>query len=119
MHLSDSAAVLAIGLVEQPSIMLELFDEMALSVAMLLFPDYDSIHGHIHVKGVVTRRMSGSPQLQLMRFACVKCGFTRRVQLLVRQHIVAETCVSIRSFVPGSRQASNFFADGCLLDCLL
>ena len=49
MHLSDSAAVLAIGLVEQPSILLELFDEMALSVAMLSFPDYDSIHGHIHV----------------------------------------------------------------------
>jgi len=101
MHLSDSAAVLAIWLVEQPSILLELFDEVALSVALLSFPDYDSIHGHIHVRithlpltdelrdlrqlhlnsfvqvnGVVTRRTSVFPQLQLVRFDCVKCGFT-------------------------------------------
>jgi len=101
MHLSDSAAVLAIWLVEQPSILLELFDEVALSVALLSFPDYDSIHGHIHVRithlpltdelrdlrqihlnsfvqvnGVVTRRTSVFPQLQLVRFDCVKCGYT-------------------------------------------
>jgi len=101
MHLSDDAAVLAIWLVEQPSIMLEMLDAVALEVATALFPDYDQIHSHIHVRitnlpltdelrdlrqlhlnsfvqvnGVVTRRTSVFPQLQLVRFDCIKCGFT-------------------------------------------
>jgi len=101
MHLSDSAAVLAIWLVEQPSILLEMFDAVAMEVAQTIFPDYNSIHKHIHVRvtnlpltdelrdlrqlhlnsfvqinGVVTRRTSVFPQLQLVRFDCMKCGFT-------------------------------------------
>ena len=101
MHLSESAAVLAIWVVEQPTIMLELFDSVAMDVAKISFPEYDSIHSVIHVRitnlpltdelrdlrqlhlnsfiqvnGVVTRRTSIFPQLQLVRFDCVKCGFT-------------------------------------------
>eukprot|EP00485_Elphidium_margaritaceum_P002349 CAMPEP_0202687664 /NCGR_PEP_ID=MMETSP1385-20130828/3322_1 /ASSEMBLY_ACC=CAM_ASM_000861 /TAXON_ID=933848 /ORGANISM="Elphidium margaritaceum" /LENGTH=878 /DNA_ID=CAMNT_0049342499 /DNA_START=79 /DNA_END=2715 /DNA_ORIENTATION=- len=101
MHLSEFAAVLAIWLVEQPSIMLELFDAVAMDVAKISFPDYNTIHSKIHVRitnlpltdelrdlrqlhlnsfvqvsGVVTRRSSVFPQLQLVRFDCLKCGFT-------------------------------------------
>merc|ERR1719474_1580621 len=101
MHLSDDVAMLAIWLVEQPAIMLEMFDAVALEVAKTLFPDYDSIHNHIHVRitnlpltdelrdlrqlhlnslvqvnGVVTRRTSVFPQLQMVRFDCIKCGYT-------------------------------------------
>ena len=101
MHLSEFAAVLAIWLVEQPLIMLELFDSVAMDVAKIAFPEYDSIHSIIHVRitnlpltdelrdlrqlhlnsfvqvsGVVTRRTSIFPQLQLVRFDCIKCGFT-------------------------------------------
>lgn len=92
MHLSEFAAVLAIWLVEQPLIMLELFDSVAMDVAKIAFPEYDSIHSIIHVRitnlpltdelrdlrqlhlnsfvqvsGVVTRRTSIFPQLQLVR----------------------------------------------------
>merc|ERR1719385_248289 len=81
--------------------MMEMFDAVALEVAKTLFPDYDSIHSHIHVRisnlpltdelrdlrqlhlnsfvqvnGVVTRRTSVFPQLELVRFDCLKCGFT-------------------------------------------
>jgi len=101
MHLSEFAAVLAIWLVEQPAIMLELFDSVGMEVAMISFPDYCSIHSSIHIRitnlpltdelrdlrqlhlnsfvqvnGVVTRRSSVFPQLQLVRFDCMKCGFT-------------------------------------------
>eukprot|EP00484_Ammonia_sp_Unknown_P001340 CAMPEP_0197020554 /NCGR_PEP_ID=MMETSP1384-20130603/1365_1 /TAXON_ID=29189 /ORGANISM="Ammonia sp." /LENGTH=872 /DNA_ID=CAMNT_0042448207 /DNA_START=76 /DNA_END=2694 /DNA_ORIENTATION=+ len=101
MHLSEFAAVLAIWLVEQPSIMLELFDSVAMEVAKISFPEYDSIHSKIHVRithlpltdelrdlrqlhlnsfvqvsGVVTRRTTIFPQLQLVRFDCLKCGYT-------------------------------------------
>ena len=101
MHLSEFAAVLAIWLVEQPTIMLELFDSVAMDVAKISFAEYDTIHSAIHVRitnlpltdelrdlrqlhlnsfvqvnGVVTRRTSVFPQLQLVRFDCIKCGFT-------------------------------------------
>jgi len=101
MHLSEFAAVLAIWLVEQPAIMLELFDEVGMDVAKISFPDYSTIHATIHVRitnlpltdelrdlrqlhlnsfvqvnGVITRRTSVFPQLQLVRFDCIKCGFT-------------------------------------------
>lgn len=101
MHLSEVATILAIWLVEQPSIMLELFDSVAMEVAKISFPEYDTIHSTIHVRitnlpltdelrdlrqlhlnsfvqvsGVVTRRTSIFPQLQLVRFDCLKCGFT-------------------------------------------
>eukprot|EP01084_Bolivina_argentea_P100198 179967_1 len=50
MHLSEFAAVLAIWLVEQPAIMLELFDEVGMEVAKLSFPEYGTIHSSIHVR---------------------------------------------------------------------
>merc|ERR1719334_2411050 len=79
MHLSDSAAVLAIWLVEQPSILLEMFDAVAMEVAQTIFPDYNSIHKHIHVRVTnlpLTDELRDLPQLQLVRFDCMKCGFT-------------------------------------------
>eukprot|EP01084_Bolivina_argentea_P100194 179958_1 len=101
MHLSEFAAVLAIWLVEQPTIMIELFDGVGMDVAKISFPDYESIHSAIHIRitnlpltdelrdlrqlhlnsfvqvnGVCTRRTSIFPQLQLVRFDCIKCGFT-------------------------------------------
>jgi len=101
MHLSEFAAVLAIWLVEQPMVMLELFDSVAMDVAKISFPDYNEIHNVIHIRitnlpltdelrdlrqlhlnsfiqvtGVVTRRTSILPQLQLVRFDCIKCGYT-------------------------------------------
>ena len=50
MHLSEFAAVLAIWLVEQPQIMLELFDSVGMDVAKISFADYDTIHNQIHIQ---------------------------------------------------------------------
>ena len=50
MHLSEFAAVLAIWLVEQPQIMLELFDSVGIDVAKISFADYDTIHNQIHIR---------------------------------------------------------------------
>ncbi len=101
MDLSSASTILAIWIIEEPEMILELLDSVALEVAMLSFPDYDSIHSHIHVRitalpltdelrdlrqlhlnslvqvnGVVTRRTTVFPQLSLVRFDCLRCGFT-------------------------------------------
>lgn len=99
-HLSESKAILAYFLANAPSEMLKIFDEVAMDVTLLHYPDYQRIHSEIHVRitdlpiqytlrqlrqshlnclvrasGVVTRRSGVFPQLKYVTFNC-KCGVT-------------------------------------------
>ncbi|KAL5506953.1 MCM2 [Sanghuangporus vaninii] len=98
-HLADAMAVIAYFLVICPSQMLAIFDEVALSVVLISYPNYERIHSEIHVRitdlpstaslrdlrrvhlnnlvrvtGVVTRRSGVFPQLKYVKFDCRKCG---------------------------------------------
>ncbi|RYO82020.1 hypothetical protein DL764_009673 [Monosporascus ibericus] len=100
-HLSSSKAILAYFLANAPAEMLKLFDDVALDVVLLHYPDYERIHTEIHVRiydlpvhytlrqlrqshlnclvrvsGVVTRRTGVFPQLKYVKFDCNKCGVT-------------------------------------------
>lgn len=100
-HLSSSRAILAYFLANAPAEMLKLFDEVAMDVVLLHYPDYERIHSEIHVRifdlpvhytlrqlrqshlnclvrvsGVVTRRTGVFPQLKQVKFDCTKCGVT-------------------------------------------
>lgn len=100
-HLSTSKAILAYFLANAPTEMLKLFDEVAMEVTLLHYPDYERIHSEIHVRisdlpvhytlrqlrqthlnclvrvsGVVTRRSGVFPQLKYVMFKCGKCGST-------------------------------------------
>ncbi|KAL7623506.1 MCM DNA helicase complex subunit [Parahypoxylon ruwenzoriense] len=100
-HLSSSKAILAYFLANAPSEMLKLFDDVAMEVVLLHYPDYERIHSDIHVRifdlpvhytlrqlrqshlnclvrvsGVVTRRTGVFPQLKYVKFDCSKCGVT-------------------------------------------
>ncbi|SPN99524.1 probable DNA replication licensing factor (nimQ) [Cephalotrichum gorgonifer] len=100
-HLSASKAILAYFLANAPAEILKLFDEVAMDVALLTYPDYERIHAEIHVRifdlpvhytlrqlrqshlnclvrvsGVVTRRTGVFPQLKYVKFDCTKCGVT-------------------------------------------
>ncbi|KAL2118597.1 hypothetical protein VTJ04DRAFT_8257 [Mycothermus thermophilus] len=100
-HLSTSKAILAYFLANAPREMLKLFDEVAMDVVLLHYPDYERIHSEIHVRifdlpvhytlrqlrqshlnclvrvsGVVTRRTGVFPQLKYVKFDCTKCGVT-------------------------------------------
>ncbi|KAJ1332033.1 DNA replication licensing factor MCM2 [Microdochium nivale] len=100
-HLSSSKAILAYFLANAPSEILKLFDDVAMDVVLLHYPDYERIHGEIHVRifelpvhytlrqlrqshlnclvrvsGVVTRRSGVFPQLKMVKFDCLKCGVT-------------------------------------------
>ncbi|KAI9735771.1 MAG: MCM DNA helicase complex subunit [Claussenomyces sp. TS43310] len=100
-HLSTSKAILAYFLANAPGEMLKLFDEVAMEVTLLHYPDYERIHSEIHVRitdlpvhytlrqlrqthlnclvrvsGVVTRRSGVFPQLKYVKFDCTKCGVT-------------------------------------------
>ncbi|KAG8353776.1 DNA replication licensing factor mcm2 [Fusarium venenatum] len=100
-HLSESKATLAYFLANAPVEMLKLFDEVAMDVVLLHYPDYERIHSEIHVRifdlpvhytlrqlrqshlnclvrvsGVVTRRSGVFPQLKYVKFDCTKCGVT-------------------------------------------
>ncbi|RDW71584.1 DNA helicase-2 [Coleophoma cylindrospora] len=100
-HLSSSKAILAYFLANAPGEMLKLFDEVAMDVTLLHYPDYERIHSEIHVRisdlpvhytlrqlrqshlnclvrvsGVVTRRSGVFPQLKYVRFDCPKCKTT-------------------------------------------
>ncbi|KAK4162643.1 DNA replication licensing factor mcm2 [Cladorrhinum sp. PSN259] len=100
-HLSTSKAILAYFLANAPAEMLKLFDEVAMDVVLLHYPDYERIHAEIHVRifdlpvhytlrqlrqshlnclvrvsGVVTRRTGVFPQLKYVKFDCGKCGVT-------------------------------------------
>ncbi|KAG6150434.1 MCM DNA helicase complex subunit [Claviceps purpurea] len=100
-HLSESKAILAYFLANAPAEILKLFDEVAMEVVLLHYPDYERIHSEIHVRifdlpvhytlrqlrqshlnclvrvsGVVTRRSGVFPQLKYVKFDCGKCGIT-------------------------------------------
>lgn len=100
-HLSSSKAILAYFLANAPQEMLVLFDQVAMDVVLLHYPDYERIHSDIHVRifdlpvhytlrqlrqshlnclvrvsGVVTRRSGVFPQLIYIKFDCTKCGVT-------------------------------------------
>ncbi|KDO19733.1 hypothetical protein SPRG_15063 [Saprolegnia parasitica CBS 223.65] len=95
----QSMSIFAAWIVEAPKDMLTILDEVAREVVMALFPYYDTIHKEIYVRildlpgtekirdlrtahlnflikvsGVVTRRTSVFPQLQLVKFNCNACG---------------------------------------------
>ncbi|KAH7633900.1 hypothetical protein SMAC4_05562 [Sordaria macrospora] len=100
-HLATAKAILAYFLANAPTEMLKLFDEVAMEVVLLHYPDYERIHAEIHVRifdlpihytlrqlrqshlnclvrvsGVVTRRTGVFPQLKYVKFDCTKCGVT-------------------------------------------
>lgn len=100
-HLSASKAILAYFLANAPAEVLKIFDQVAMDVTLLHYPDYERIHSEIHVRisdlpvhytlrqlrqthlnclvrvtGVVTRRTGVFPQLKYVRFDCTKCGVT-------------------------------------------
>lgn len=100
-HLSSSKAILAYFLANAPTEMLKLFDDVAMDVVLLHYPDYQRIHSDIHVRifdlpvhytlrqlrqshlnclvrvsGVVTRRTGVFPQLKYVKVDCTKCGVT-------------------------------------------
>ena len=100
-HLSESKAILAYFLANAPAEIIKLFDEVAMDVVLIHYPDYERIHSEIHVRiydlpvhytlrqlrqshlnclvrvsGVVTRRSGVFPQLKYVKFDCIKCGVT-------------------------------------------
>ncbi|KAI9802717.1 MAG: MCM DNA helicase complex subunit [Sarcosagium campestre] len=100
-HLATSKAILAYFLANAPSEMLRIFDQVAMEVTLLHYPDYERIHSEIHIRiadvpvhytlrqlrqshlnclvrvsGVVTRRTGVFPQLKYVKFDCTKCGIT-------------------------------------------
>ncbi|CAK7238682.1 MAG: MCM DNA helicase complex subunit [Sporothrix thermara] len=100
-HLSSAKAILAYFLANAPTEILKLFDDVAMDVVLLHYPDYERIHSEIHVRifdlpvhytlrqlrqshlnclvrvsGVVTRRSGVFPQLKYVKFDCSKCGVT-------------------------------------------
>ncbi|KAF2147424.1 uncharacterized protein K452DRAFT_261914 [Aplosporella prunicola CBS 121167] len=100
-HLAESKATLAYFLANAPAEVLGIFDEVAMDVTLLHYPDYERIHSEIHVRitdlpinytlrqlrqshlnclvrvsGVVTRRSGVFPQLKYVKFDCTKCGVT-------------------------------------------
>jgi DNA replication licensing factor MCM2 len=100
LHLSRLEPTLAIWVADAPADMLELFNEVAKSEALKLYPAYEAIAKDIFVRitklpivdqirdirqahlnclikisGVVTRRTGVFPQLREVMFDCGKCGF--------------------------------------------
>jgi DNA replication licensing factor MCM2 len=100
-HLSTSKAILAYFLANAPAEVLKIFDQVAMEVTLLHYPDYERIHSEIHVRiselpvhytlrqlrqshlnclvrvsGVVTRRTGVFPQLKYVKFDCSKCHVT-------------------------------------------
>ncbi|CAN9428518.1 unnamed protein product [Alternaria alternata] len=73
-----------------PTEMLKIFDQVAMEVALLHYPDYERIHSEIHVRitdvpvhGVVTRRSGVFPQLKSLQGLCQRdvCLATARSSL--------------------------------------
>ncbi|EHA55275.1 MCM DNA helicase complex subunit [Pyricularia oryzae] len=100
-HLAATKATLAYFLANAPTEILKLFDEVAMDVVLIHYPDYERIHSEIHVRifdlpvhytlrqlrqshlnclvrvsGVVTRRTGVFPQLKYVKVDCTKCGVT-------------------------------------------
>ncbi|RYG51462.1 hypothetical protein EON67_03330 [archaeon] len=101
LHLSHHSPILAIWLADVPKQMLQLFDAVAQEVVLSRYRDYHMIADEIHVRimqmpildslrdlrhahlnalvkvsGVVTRRSAVHPQLRVVHYNCIKCGFT-------------------------------------------
>lgn len=99
-HLSEMAPILGIWLADSPREILRLFDEETLNLLKKSYSIYDKITQVIHVritdlplcdnlrdlrqvhlnafiqvKGVVTRRTSVFPQLNLVKWDCFSCGY--------------------------------------------
>lgn len=97
-HLSQSKTILAYFLANSPLNMLKLFDQVALEVTLIQFPEYERIHRDIHIRvadlptvntlrelrqiqlnclvrvsGVVTRRTGVFPQLKWVKYNCGRC----------------------------------------------
>lgn len=132
-HLSASKAILAYFLANAPGEMLKLFDEVAMDVTLLHYPDYERIHAEIHVRisdlpihytlrelrqshlnclvrvsGVVTRRSGVFPQLKYVMFDCGKCNtrlgpFQQESNVEVRISY-CQNCQSRGPFVLNSQQ---------------
>lgn len=100
-HLAATKATLAYFLANAPTEILKLFDDVAMDVVLIHYPDYERIHSEIHVRifdlpvhytlrqlrqshlnclvrvsGVVTRRTGVFPQLKYVKVDCTKCGVT-------------------------------------------
>lgn len=100
-HLSEAKAIIAYFLANAPTEVLKIFDQAAMEVILLHYPDYTRIHADVHVRitdlpvmytlrqlrqshlnclvrvsGVVTRRTGVFPQLKYVMFNCTKCGIT-------------------------------------------
>ncbi|CEG46124.1 dna replication licensing factor [Plasmopara halstedii] len=115
-----SMSMVAAWIVEAPKDMLAILDEVAQEVVLSLFPYYSTIHQQIYVRildlpgterlrdlrtahlnflikvtGVVTRRTSVFPQLQLIKLNCPGCGavlgpFTQQSQKEVKLNACPE-----------------------------
>lgn len=125
-HLATSKAIIAYFVANSPLTVLKIFDEVALDVTLLQFPEYERIHREIHVRithlptvctlrdlrqnqlntlvcvsGVVTRRTGVFPQLKWVKYNCGKCN-----ELLgpfyqdIHNEIKIRTCPSCQSKGP-------------------
>ena len=100
LHLSSFEPILAIWVADAPAQMLPLFHEAARAEVLTRFGAYEAIHRDVFVRitdlpisdairdirqshlnalikisGVVTRRTGVFPQLQSVKYDCIKCGF--------------------------------------------
>lgn len=98
--LANKAHVLAYFLPEAPFQMLEIFDKVAKEMVLSIFPTYERVTNDIHVRvselplieelrtfrklhlnqlvrtsGVVTATTGVLPQLSVIKYDCVKCGY--------------------------------------------
>ncbi|XP_050308294.1 DNA replication licensing factor Mcm2 [Anthonomus grandis grandis] len=99
-NLANKEHVLAYFLPEAPFQMLEIFDEVAKDIVLSMYPSYDRVTNEIHIRisdlplieelrtfrklhvnqlvrtlGVVTATTGVLPQLSLVKFDCMSCGF--------------------------------------------
>ncbi len=100
LHLSSFEPILAIWVADAPAQVLPLFHEAARAEVLTRFGAYEAIHRDVFVRitdlpisdairdirqshlnalikisGVVTRRTGVFPQLQSVKYDCIKCGF--------------------------------------------
>jgi DNA replication licensing factor MCM2 len=100
LDLAQAFPLLAIFVADHPEEIIELFDQEAMNVAVNAYPGYSNVTGQVHVRitdmpmrdkirhlrerhlnvlvrvvGVVVRRTSVFPQLQIVNYNCVPCNF--------------------------------------------
>ncbi|CAG8641520.1 4084_t:CDS:10, partial [Ambispora gerdemannii] len=133
IHISEFTGILALYLINCPSEMLKIFEDIAHKVTLRKFEAFSSIHEEVHVRitelptygtlrdlrqenlntlvrvsGVVTRRTGVFPQLKCVRFNCSKCGnvlgpFTQDAQSEVKVNFCS-SCQSRGPFTLNSEQ---------------